>query len=93
MSYIERALKRLNNLIEQSIEDSDEQIDFIVMKQACEKQVAVKVDYTERNYSNLPVAKCPSCGNTTINDNRLLSSAKYCPDCGKRLDWEVEDED
>lgn len=93
MSYTERALERLNKLIEKSAEDSDEQIDFIVMKQACEKQVAKKIDYTERNYSNLPVAKCSSCGNTTINDNRLLSSAKYCPDCGKKLDWEVVNED
>lgn len=56
---------------------------------ALEKQIPSKIDYSELNYSNLPVSKCPECKNTTVN--RLLE-CKYCPDCGQRLEWEVEND-
>jgi hypothetical protein len=67
-----------------------EQIELaLITLSALEKQIPKKIDYSELNYSNLPVSKCPACKNTTVN--RLLQ-CNYCPDCGQRLDWEVENE-
>ena len=55
MSYVEKALERVNKLIEQSEENSEEQIDYIVMKQACEKQIAISRTIKSGKYH------CPKC--------------------------------
>ena len=39
MSYVEKALQRVNELIKKCDEDSEEYTDYIVMKQALEKQL------------------------------------------------------
>ena len=64
----------------------------IIAIEELEKQISKKVDYSELNYSNLPVSKCPKCNSTVINSDRLLSSAKYCPECGQKLNWDIENE-
>ena len=105
MNYIEKAisvLKMENELMQfdpntgenypielQNQDNQDLYKANLIAISALEKQIAKEVDYTELNYSNLPVAKCPSCNSKIINDNRLLSSANYCPDCSQKLDWEV----
>jgi len=57
--------------------------------QACRKQIAMKVDYSEKNYSNLPVSKCPNCGSVSINAYVTINN---CPNCGQKLDWSDENE-
>ena len=57
----------------------------IVIRVADHEFEAVKVDFSEFNYSGLPVAKCPTCGSTKICH---LYGVNYCPECGQKLDWE-----
>jgi hypothetical protein len=72
MNYIEKALERVNKLIEQSEENLDEQIDYIVMKQACEKQIAVSRNIVSGKYY------CPKC------DAKMKTSG-FCQECGQKL--------
>lgn len=73
MTFVEKAIERLNKLIEQSAENSEEHTDYMVMKQACEKQIPKKP--VKMNQA------CPRCGDA------LTYKQKYCVDCGQRMNW------
>lgn len=72
MSYVEKALERVNKLIEQSEENSEEQIDYIVMKQACEKQIAISRTIKSGKYH------CPKC-------ETEVKTSGFCKECGQKL--------
>lgn len=72
MSYVESAIERLNNLIENSQEGSEERIDYVVMKQACEKQTSVSRIIRNGKYY------CPRC------DTEAKTSG-FCNECGQKL--------
>ncbi len=77
MTFVEKAIERLNKLIEQSAENSEEQIEYVVMKQACEKQVEKKII----NQNNFYI--CPKCGACLADE----WGGNYCLDCGQKIDW------
>jgi len=96
MSYVEKALQRVNELIKKCDEESEEYTDYVVMKQALEKQVskAPKISYgnefTDADGNNgmkLRYVECPNC------ECEILAHFDYCPECGQRLSWEVEVEE
>lgn len=83
-SYIEKALKRINELIEQAKENSDEHIDFIVIKQACEKQIPLQPFNEGKTFSKHWV--CPSCGRLYWEKESINN---YCDSCGQKFDLEA----
>lgn len=83
MSYVESAIERLNNLIENSQEGSAEQIDYVVMKQACEKQLAEKPLTTIRPQNAFKdLGVCPVC------KHAVWQYTNYCDECGQKINWE-----
>lgn len=72
MNYVEKALQRLNELIKQAEEGSEEQINYVVMKQACEKQIAVSRNLRNGKYY------CPKCD----TENK---TSGFCQECGQKL--------
>lgn len=85
MSYIEKALEKVNKLIERSEEGTEEQIDYIVMQQACKKQVAKRVIIPSIGMLK-GLARCPKCEVIVENGAEKFN---YCPDCGQKLDWSL----
>lgn len=82
MTYVEKALERVNKIIEQSEENSDEQIDYIVIKQACEKQIAKNIIRSD-NYK--VSGNCPICNKAFWSMDFI--EPEYCDRCGQRLNW------
>lgn len=76
MTFVEKAIERLNKLIEQSAEGSEEQTDYVVMKQACEKQMPQKPNALDC---------CTKCDTYLKDDNGV--EGDYCPNCGQKIDW------
>lgn len=99
MTFVEKALERLNTLIKQSAEGSDEHTDYVVMKQACEKQVEKKPEKGRQEdifSSRLIGYVCPSCNEFvgvyhTIK-KEMTEKSDYCRRCGQRIDWVMNNE-
>ena len=72
MSYVEKALQRVDELIENCEEGSDEQIDYVVMKQALEKQISISRIVKSGKYY------CPRCGTEA-------KTSGFCNECGQKL--------
>ena len=88
----EKALAIFKNEIYASGKEKAEAMKII--EEAVEKQIAKKVEYESDTYDNdgcliFDIAYCPSCeyGFDVDYDN----DKKYCPDCGQKLDWSVEE--
>ena len=95
MSYVEKALQRVNELIEKCEEGSEKHTDYVVMKQALEKQMPKKPIFNHNLSDTLSVFHC-ECGNTIkvshdigIMDNN--NAPNYCSKCGCRFDWSDEE--
>lgn len=87
MTFVEKALQRVNKLIEQAEEGSEEQIDYIVLKQSCEKQLKEKPIYVPKEWPNGKkyIAKiCPKCG------EELFENQSYCDECGQKINQEED---
>ena len=60
-----------------------------------EKQIPKKVIYESDGYYDgnpvYDVAYCPVC-NIALEDGDIHWESNYCPNCGQRLDWEVEED-
>ncbi|GEM_PF-5742969 len=83
MTFVEKAIERLNELIEQSAENSEEHTDYVVMKQACGKQLPKKISFgSNKNHEKDRFGgECGACITT------LRKHTKYCPNCGQKIDW------
>lgn len=94
MSYVEKALQRVNELIEKCEEGSEEHTDYVVMKQALEKQMPKKIYHHSWNgIDGVPYDLCPHC-KTNLCTNGFMPSKKenYCANCGQKLDWSNKDD-
>ena len=60
-------------------------------KKALEKQIAKKVIYHDNCDNETPYqARCPECYEA-IRKNDYLCKENWCPYCGQRIDWKVEE--
>ena len=80
MSYVEKALLKVNELIKQCDEESEEYTDFVVIKQALEKQLTKKPN----NFSNEHFV-CPTCGEVTEFSCEGGLGKSNCSYCGQKI--------
>lgn len=61
--------------------------DFLdACKEALEKQIPKKI-----NSDNGFGGRCPVCGYYIVKSIFSSKGHEYCPECGQKLDWEVEE--
>lgn len=76
--------------------------DIKVAVEALKKQVPKKIVYQEYKYmgkiirpygiDGAPYDLCPSCNKNLCTEGKFgRPKMNYCPDCGQRLDWSVEE--